>query len=132
MMKKTVTLIIFILTLAASLNAQQRSSGIKILVKDKETGLSFMNDSMAVIFNDSIKQQFVSDKDGYAFFILDPGRYTVHVGHIGYQSQWISGIIVGEAKTAYLTIELSNGKGEKVRKKHKNKNGGVKLKMVKN
>jgi hypothetical protein len=35
-MKKTVTLIIFILTLADSLKAQQRSSGIKILVKDKK------------------------------------------------------------------------------------------------
>lgn len=53
-MKKTVTLIIFILTLAVSLKAQQRSSGIKILVKDKETGFPFMNDSMAVIFNDTI------------------------------------------------------------------------------
>ena len=131
-MKLVIVTSLLFLFLSNSMFSQVRPGGIKILVKDKETGLSFMNDSMAVIFNDSIKQQFVSDKDGYAFFILDPGRYTVHVGHIGYQSQWISGIIVGEAKTAYLTIELSNGKGEKVRKKHKNKKGGVKLKMVKN
>jgi hypothetical protein len=39
-MKKTVTLIVLILTLGDSLKAQQRSSGIKILVKDKKTGFS--------------------------------------------------------------------------------------------
>ncbi len=110
--------------------AQQGPSGIKILVKDYATGFPFMNDSMAIIFNDSIKQQFVSDKDGYAFFSLVPGRYTVQVGHIGYQSQWMSGIIVAEAKTAYLTLMLSNGKQAKIKKKKKK--GGVKLKMVKN
>ncbi len=110
--------------------AQQRQSGIKVLVKDKETGFPFMNDSMTVIFNDSIKQQFVSDKDGYAFFELVQGRYLVQVGHIGYQSQLISGVMVGQAKTAYITIELSNGKGEKI--KRKKKKGGVKLKMVEN
>jgi hypothetical protein len=129
-MKKTVTLIIFILTLAASLKAQQRSSGIKILLKDKVTGFPFMNDSMVVIFNDTIKQQFVSDIHGYAFFALVPGRYSVQLGHIGYQSQRVTGIVVGEAKTAYMTIELSNSEGEKIKKKKKK--GGVKLKMVKN
>jgi hypothetical protein len=127
-MKKTRNLILLLLTFCNLLLAQQRPSGIKILVKDKETGFTFMNDSMAVIFNDSIKQQFVSDKDGYAFFALLPGRYTVHVGHVGYQSQWITGIVVAEAKTSYLTFMLSNGEREKSKKKK----GGVKLKMVKN
>jgi hypothetical protein len=64
------------------------------------------------------------------FFALVPGRYSVQVGHIGYQSAWMSGIIVGEAKTAYMTIELSDGEGKKIKKKKKK--GGVKLKMVKN
>lgn len=129
-MKQVIIIVTIALFNYQSIIAQQRISGIKILAKDRATGVPFRNDSMMVIFNDTIKQQFLSDKDGCAFFILNPGRYTVHLGHVGYQSQWITGIIVGEAKTAYVTIELSNGEGEKI--KNRKKKGGVKLKMVKN
>lgn len=116
--------------LNTELPTQQNPSGIKILVKDKETGFPFINDSMIVFINDSLKSEFKSDNNGYAFFNLNQGRYTIQIGHIGYQSQRMTGIIVGEAKTAYVTLELSNGKGEKI--KVKKKKGGVKLKMRKN
>lgn len=35
------------------------------------------------------------------------------VGHIGYQSQRVTGIVVGEAELPYMTIELSHHEGEK-------------------
>lgn len=128
-MKKSVVLVIFVLMWQSLLKAQQRPSGIKVLVKDKESGFPFMNDSMTVEFNDTGKQQFVSDKDGYAFFSLAPGAYNMAIRHIGYQGLMIKQVIVGEGKTAYVTMELSNVEGEKIRKKKKK--GGVKLKMVK-
>jgi hypothetical protein len=110
--------------------AQQRQSGIKVLVKDKETGYPFTNDSMMVVINDTLVRNYKSDKDGYGFFNLAPGRYSLGIIHVGYQRAQVSGIIVGEAKTAYLTLELYNGEGEK--EETKNKKGGVKLKMLKN
>lgn len=123
-------MVFLVLFLSNLLLAQQNPSGIKILLKDRETGFPFINDSMIVFINDSIKSKFKSDNNGYVFFNLKQGRYTIQIGHIGYQSQRMTGIMVGEAKTAYVTLELSNGKGEKI--KEKKKKGGVKLKMKKN
>lgn len=110
--------------------AQQRSSGIKVLVKDKETGFPMSNDTIVVSTNDTIMLKIVSDENGYLFLNRNQGRYDVIVGRKGYQTLKIFGIIVGEAKTAYLTMELSNRKVEKI--KEKKKKGGVKLKMRKN
>jgi hypothetical protein len=50
--------------------------------------------------------------DGYAMIKpLSPGKYDVKGVYVGYQAQEIKGIVVGESKTAYVTIELSNGEG---------------------
>ncbi|MCD6019253.1 MAG: TonB-dependent receptor [Bacteroidetes bacterium] len=50
--------------------------------------------------------------DGYAMIKpLAPGKYDVKGIYVGYQAQEIKGIVVGESKTAYVTIELSSGDG---------------------
>jgi hypothetical protein len=128
-MKIVVTVVMLLFFNGFSI-AQQRQSGVKVLVKDKETGYPFTNDSMMVVINDTLVRNYKSGQDGYAFFNLAPGRYSLSVVHVGYQRAQVTGIMVGEAKTAYLTLELSNGKGEK--KDTKNKKRGVKLKMLKN
>lgn len=128
-MKKTITSIILLLMFSNSLLAQQGSGRVKILIKDRETGLTFSNDTMQFVVNDSIITKFVSDSQGYAFFYLNQGKYDLGVRHVGYQGVKILGIMIAEGKTSYITFEISNREGKKIKKKKK---GGVKLKMVKN
>jgi hypothetical protein len=45
---------------------------------------------------------------------LSPGKYEVKGVYVGYQASQIEGIVVGEGKTAYVTIALSNGEGVKL------------------
>ena len=109
------------------LKAQVRRSGIKVLAKDKSTDLSFKNDSLLIITDDSLKTKMLSDTSGYVYVELPPGKHSIGVGYIGYQTQTMHGINVGEQKTSYVTLMLDNGKEEKP----KRKKGGVRLKMKK-
>src|SRR6202008_1654509 len=45
---------------------------------------------------------------------LAPGKYTVKGVYVGYQAQEVKDVIVGEGKTAYVTVQLSNGDGVKL------------------
>src|SRR6202008_3013514 len=45
---------------------------------------------------------------------LAPGKYTVKGVYVGYQAQEVKDVIVGEGKTAYVTVQLSNGEGVKL------------------
>ena len=45
---------------------------------------------------------------------LSPGKYTVKGVYVGYQANKVEGVVVGEGKTAYVTIGLSNGEGVKL------------------
>ncbi len=125
-MKKLI--IISSLIVASSLlKAQTRRSGIKLLTKDKSTGLSFKNDYLLIITDDSLKTKMLSDTSGYVYVELPPGKHSIGVGYIGYQTQTMHGINVAEQKTSYVTIAIDDGHEEKP----KRKKGGVRLKMKK-
>lgn len=98
--------------------AQQKAQGIKLLVKDKFTG-NTIADSVVVTFNDSIKFDTVSDAGGYYFFSLPVGNYRIRIDRSRYNSQLLSGIMVGEGKTAYVTMEID--KPEPLNRKTKRK-----------
>lgn len=96
--------------------AQQRTSGVKMLLKDRETGNNIL-DSAIVTFNDSIKRNAVPDAAGYYYFPLPPDKYSIKASRRGYFSQIFYGVTVGEGKTAYITMELSKPELRKAKKK---------------
>ena len=49
--------------------SQVRSSGMQILVKDKTTGISFINDTMTVTINDTAQAILISDNEGYMYML---------------------------------------------------------------
>ena len=109
--------------------SQVRSSGMQILVKDKTTGISFINDTMTVTINDTAQAILISDNEGYMYMLKPPGRYSVEVGRKGYKSIIFRGINISEGSTKAITLELSLD--DPPTKNKKKKKGGVKLKMIK-
>jgi hypothetical protein len=102
---------------------------MKILVKDKATGISFINDTMTVTINDTAQAILISDNEGYMYMLKPPGRYSVEVARKGYKSVEFRGINVTEGSTTAITLELSLE--EPPTKNKKKKKGGIKLKMIK-
>ena len=45
---------------------------------------------------------------------LAPGKYDVKGVYVGYQPYEIKGVVIGEGKTAYVVLPLSNGEGVKL------------------
>ncbi len=104
--------IVTFLLIGSGLTAQNTAGGIKVLLKDKANGESipFAN---VVAYQGGVQVGVgTTDMDGYAMIKpLSPGKYDVKGVYVGFQAQEIKGILVGESKTAYITIELSNGGG---------------------
>ena len=112
MLRKIYLSIVTLLLAGASVSAQNSSGAIKVLLKDKTNGetIPFAN---VVAYQGGVQVGVgTTDMDGYAMIKpLAPGKYDVKGVYVGYQAQEIKGIVVGESKTAYVTIELSNGEG---------------------
>ncbi|MDF2448948.1 MAG: TonB-dependent receptor [Bacteroidota bacterium] len=112
MLRKIYFSIVTLLVAGTSLMAQNNGGAIKVLLKDKTNGetIPFAN---VVAYQNGVQVGVgTTDMDGYAMIKpLAPGKYDVKGVYVGYQAQEIKGIVVGEAKTAYVTIELSNGEG---------------------
>lgn len=112
MLRKIYFSIVSLLITGASLMAQNTGGAIKVLLKDKTNGetIPFAN---VVAYQGGVQVGVgTTDMDGYAIIKpLSPGKYDVKGVYVGYKAQEIKGIIVGESKTAYITIELSNGEG---------------------
>ena len=112
MLRKIYFSIVTLLLVSASAIAQNNGGAIKVLLKDKTTGetIPFAN---VVAYQGGVQVGVgTTDMDGYAMIKpLSPGKYDVKGVYVGYQAQEMKGIIVGESKTAYITIELSNGEG---------------------
>lgn len=104
--------LLFVLVILTSVTAQNSAGAIKVLLKDKSNGESipFAN---VVAYQGGVQVGVgTTDMDGYATIKpLAPGKYDVKGVYVGYQAQEMKGIVVGEAKTANVTIELSNGEG---------------------
>ncbi len=112
MLRKIYFSIVTLLLVSASLMAQNGGGAIKVLLKDKSNGetIPFAN---VVAYQGGVQVGVgTTDMDGYAMIKpLAPGKYDVKGVYVGYQTQEVKGIVVGESKTAYITIELSNGGG---------------------
>lgn len=112
MLRKIYFSIITLLLAGFSVIAQNTGGAIKVLLKDKTNGetIPFAN---VVAYQGGVQVGVgTTDMDGVAMIKpLSPGKYDVKGVYVGYQAQEIKGIVVGEAKTAYVTIELSNGEG---------------------
>lgn len=112
MLRKIYLSIVTLLFIGTSAIAQNGGGAIKVLLKDKTNGetIPFAN---VVAYQGGVQIGVATtDMDGYAMIKpLSPGKYDVKGVYVGYQAQEIKGIIVGESKTAYVTIELSNGEG---------------------
>ncbi|MES2566039.1 MAG: TonB-dependent receptor [Bacteroidota bacterium] len=112
MLRKFYFSIVTLLVAGTSLIAQNNGGAIKVLLKDKTNGetIPFAN---VVAYQGGVQVGVgTTDMDGYAMIKpLAPGKYDVKGVYVGYQAAQQNGIIVGESKTAYVTIELSNGEG---------------------
>ena len=127
---KLIYIYILLLLLVYSVSfSQLRSSGMKILVKDKVTGIPLINDTITVATNDTVRDVLMSDNEGYMYLLKPPGKYSVEVGHKGYKSTIYRGINISEGSTVYVILELSLK--DPPTKNKKKKKGGVRLKMIK-
>ncbi len=112
MLRKIYFSIITLLIAGTSAIAQNTGGAIKVLLKDKSNGetIPFAN---VVAYQGGVQVGVATtDMDGYATIKpLTPGKYDVKGVYVGYQAAETKGVIVGESKTAYITIELTNGEG---------------------
>lgn len=105
----TVVLVVF--TGLAAL-AQTGNGAIKITLTDKATkeAIPFAN---VVAYKDGVQVGVATtDMDGVATIKpLEPGKYSVKGVYVGYQAAEVKEVVVGDGKTAYVPIGLSNGEG---------------------
>lgn len=110
MLRKIYYSFVTLLLISATAFAQNNGGAIKITLKDKANGetIPFAN---VVVYQGGVQVGVATtDMDGNAIVKpLSPGKYDVKGVYVGYQPQEIRGVVVGEAKTAYVTIELSGG-----------------------
>ncbi len=114
-MKKIYLAVVLTVLVCFSGVAQTDNGAIKIKLEDKATkeAIPFAN---VVAYKDGVQVGVATtNMDGEAFIKpLSPGKYSVKGVYVGYQAQEIKDVIVGEGKTAYITIGLSNGEGVKL------------------
>lgn len=112
MLRKIYLSIVTLLLAGTSVIAQNNGGAIKVTLKDKGNGetIPFAN---VVAYQNGIQVGVgTTDMDGVAYIKpLSPGKYDVKGVYVGYQAKEMKGIIVGEAKTAYVEIALENGDG---------------------
>lgn len=114
-MKKIYLLAVLMVFMGLSAVAQNDNGAIKVLLQDKTTkeAIPFAN---VVAYKDGVQVGVATtNMDGEAFIKpLAPGKYTVKGVYVGYQALEIKDVVVGEGKTAYVTLGLSNGEGVKL------------------
>jgi hypothetical protein len=114
-MKKIYLSFIFTLFVGFSAWAQTDNGAIKIILQDNATkeAIPFAN---VVAYKDGVQVGVsTTNMDGEAIIKpLSPGKYTVKGVYVGYQAKEIKDVVVGEGKTAYVTLGLSNGEGVKL------------------
>jgi hypothetical protein len=108
------SLVLLVLT-GFSLVAQDQNGAIKVTLIDKATKetIPFAN---IVAYQGGVQVGVATtNMDGECFIKpLRPGKYNVKGVYVGYQATEIKDIVVGEGKTAYVTIALSNDGGVKL------------------
>src|SRR3954469_9167539 len=114
-MKKIYLAVVMALFASLSTLAQNDNGAIKIVLQDKATkeAIPFAN---VVAYKDGVQVGVATtNMDGEAFIKpLSPGKYSVKGVYVGYQALEIKDIVVGEGKTAYVSLPLDNGEGVKL------------------
>ncbi|MBS1650888.1 MAG: TonB-dependent receptor plug domain-containing protein [Bacteroidetes bacterium] len=115
MTKKFIYSLFFVVIASLAAYSQNANGAIKIVLKDKanKETIPFAN---VVAYKNGVQIAVATtNMDGEAFLKpLDAGKYDVKGVYVGYQASEVKGVVVGEGKTAYVTIELSNGEGVKL------------------
>lgn len=115
MLRKIYFSLVTLLFAGATAIAQNNGGAIKVTLKDKSNGETIPFANVVAYQNGVQVGVATTDMDGVAMIKpLSPGKYDVKGVYVGYQAQEIKGIIVGESKTAYIEIQLSNGEGVKL------------------
>ena len=114
-MKKIYLAVVWIVLMSQSFFAQNDNGAIKVTLQDKATkeAIPFAN---VVAYKDGVQVGVATtNMDGEAFIKpLSPGKYTVKGVYVGYQASEVRDVVVGEGKTAYVTVSLANGDGVKL------------------
>jgi len=112
MLRKIYFSVVVFLLFGAAAFAQNNTGTIKVLLKDKTNGEAIPFANVVAYQNGAQVGVGTTDMDGYAIIKpLEPGKYDIKGVYVGYQPKEIKGVIVGEGKTTYQTIELENGEG---------------------
>jgi len=102
----------FIIFISLTSFSQNDNGAIKVKLEDRATkeAIPFAN---VVAFKDGVQVGVgTTNMDGEAVIKpLSPGKYTVKGVYVGYQTQQINDVLVGEGKTINITLGLSNGDG---------------------
>src|SRR5688572_765069 len=108
MKKIYLAVVLFVLT-SLSAFAQNDGGSIKVVLVDKATKepIPFAN---VVAYKDGVQVGVsTTNMDGEAYIKpLAPGKYNVKGVFVGFQPTEIKDVVVGEGKTAYVTLPLSN------------------------
>ncbi len=114
MKKIYLAVVLFVLTSLSAL-AQNDGGAIKVILQDKATKepIPFAN---VVAYKDGVQVGVATtNMDGEAYIKpLAPGKYNVKGVFVGFQPTEIKDVVVGEGKTAYVTLPLSNQMLEEV------------------
>jgi hypothetical protein len=120
-MKYFTTLTFLILT--ATVHGQTNNGAVKIFVQKKSTKEPVI-DSLFISLSNTVTTNYrvMPDSDGETIIkLLEPGKYDVSVSAKGYQTQIITNVIIGYAKTAYLVYGMTTIDEAKTKKRRRNK-----------
>ncbi len=105
-------LLVFILL---GIKAQNNTGAIKVTLKDKNTGETLPFGAVVALSKGIQVAGTTTDMNGECFLKpLPPGSYDVKAVYSSYQPKEIKGVLVGEGKTAYVTILMEMGEGIKL------------------
>ncbi|HQQ93340.1 MAG TPA: TonB-dependent receptor plug domain-containing protein [Bacteroidia bacterium] len=114
-MKRFYLFLVLIVCCGFSGFSQSDNGAIKVTLQDKATKepIPFAN---VVAYRNGVQVGVATtNMDGEAFIKpLTPGKYDVKGVFVGYQATEVKDVVVGEGKTAYVTIGLSSGEGTKL------------------
>lgn len=118
----------YLLLFFHSISFSQNPEGkLKILLKDFETGISLVNDTINITINDSLKYTLISDNDGYTYFTKTEGKYSIKFYRKAYKPIEIKGILIRKNSTTCILLDLNKEGAPNTIKKRKK---GVKLKLI--
>ena len=108
----TKTLTIILLFVATNIFGQAFSGGLRVTVQEKTKNPdSFyvpINVPVTIILNDSLKYDLTTDSEGsVALKNLAVGKYSVKTVRKDCEVYEIKGILIGEGKTAYMSVRLT-------------------------